>query len=132
MGCCCNNTYNFGCLKSCGYLGFGEVAESGVYYGVFTFAGISSTQSITLSAGDAFRFDLSLLNEVAEYKLQIFDSLWQPVKVELSGIEYDCFVFNTNIYGHIIDITEEVEDLDILLQENGDAILQENGSYILL
>jgi hypothetical protein len=112
-------------------LSFGSAPADGTYYATFTFAGIPATQSITLSEGDAFVFDLSLLNEQADYQFAIYDNTGAVVRVDIDGVECDCFTFETKFMGYIADVTPTMEE-DILLQENGFYLLQENGGNILL
>ena len=132
MRCCCNNTYDFGCVNSCGVLSFGSAPADGTYYATFIFAGIPATQSITLSEGDAFAFDLSLLNEQADYQFAIYDNTSAVVRVAIDGVEYDCFTFETKFRGYIADVTPADIEAPALLQENGFYLLQENGGKILL
>lgn len=121
---CCTKTYDLGCYNSCSLLSFGNSAINGIITGVFTFQPTSAgvTQDVTAVVGLPFVFDLSLVNESADYMLQMYNSDGEKISVEIDGQIYDCFKFRTVLYGGV-NIQGEVlpENPNIPITITGDG-----------
>src|SRR5574343_593550 len=104
MSCCTNTPYFLGCVNHCSTLSFGIASETTTLTGVFTFAGIDSSQDISIIATEPITVDVSGLNEYASYTLKFYDSDGLPYSVDINGTEYDCFRFKTKvIYGQRVE-----------------------------
>ena len=99
---CCDNTLDLGCINHCNQLSFGEATISGTYNGVFTSGNIQITQQITVTSGNPFIFDMTLLNEQMSYTLVIYNSDNEQITLTIDSVEYNCFTVKTVLDGVVV------------------------------
>lgn len=100
---CCTNTYDLGCYNFCSVISFGESPVNGLVTGVFTSGNLTIKLTISATIGDPFVFDLSYLNEDANYSLQLFDADNNLISATIDSVQYDCFSLKTKIDGVVVN-----------------------------
>lgn len=124
---CCTNTYNLGCYNSCSLLSFGTSDFNGTISGVFMFpsSSVAVIQTISVIDGLPFVFDLSLVNENADFILQLFNSNGERVSVTIDEVVYDCFKLSTVLYGGVNVVGEVLPDVPntpvVITADGGDT-----------
>lgn len=96
MNCC--KPYNLGCFDSCGSLSFGEATVTGEAIGVFTSGNLVVSQTIDITDGEPYLFDLSMLNENNTWVLQLYIGCTQ-VAITVDDTEIDTFKLKTKNMG---------------------------------
>jgi hypothetical protein len=112
MSCCncCNNTLNLGCFNSCDLtLNTGIVATAitaGTWVLELDFGRRVIYYSVDVADGETVVFNITNLNENYTYQGVLIDPNDNQVSFEVSGIEYDCIQFTTQIgkFDNLINI----------------------------
>ena len=95
---CCTNTYNYGCVDSCGTIKtdilFSQTGEH-----IFYFDGVNKHKEIVDGiAGQAINIDLSELNANSCYSVKILNPDGTKFTFVKDTITYDCISFKTELF----------------------------------
>lgn len=109
---CCESPYNFGCYNHCGSISTGVDSDfTGTLTGHFSYAGITVSRDIDVESGEEIVIPLNGLNETALYTLTLYDESGVVYPLTISGTEYTCFKFKTQvIYNSVADAVTPAED----------------------
>ena len=112
MACCncCEKTLILGCINSCEAV-FNtriivDILTQGTWILQLSFGRVSIYYTINVVDGELVIFEMTNLNENYTYTGQIIDPNGEILKVEVNGIEYDCFEFSTKVglYNNAINL----------------------------
>lgn len=94
---------------------------SGPVIGVFSHGNINIPVQITATVGEPFTFDLSAINESANYTLRLYLD-GEVLNVEVDGEVYDCFTLKTMIWSTLTTSTAQSNMNVVNITADGGAV----------